>query len=149
MNVVVDSNAVFIAILNSKSKIGRLLISGSRFFSYYSLGLLKQEITEHREKIIQVAGFTELQFQASFDLITAQIQFIDDVLLSEEGLKMAVDLVSDIDIEDAPFVALNNHLLTGDKKLIRGLKRKGYSRILTTDFCRKNLRLGRDKKTKC
>ena len=34
------------------------------------------------------------------------------------------------------FVALNNHLLsnlwTGDKRLINGLKKKGYSRILTS-----------------
>ena len=47
------------------------------------------------------------------------------------------DLVSGIDNDDALFVALNNHLAanlwTGDKRLINGLKKKGYTRILATD----------------
>ena len=42
-----------------------------------------------------------------------------------------------IDENDALFVALNNHLLanlwTGDKRLLDGLRRKGYTRIMTTN----------------
>ena len=44
---------------------------------------------------------------------------------------------SDIDEEDSLFVALSNHLhsslWTGDKRLLNGLKKKGYSKVLSTD----------------
>ena len=36
MIVVVDSNIVFSAILNSQSKIGQLIINSSRFFQLFS-----------------------------------------------------------------------------------------------------------------
>lgn len=48
-----------------------------------------------------------------------------------------MDLVKGIDENDVLFVALNNHLLanlwTGDKRLINGLRQKGYLRIVTTN----------------
>jgi predicted nucleic acid-binding protein len=37
MKIVIDSNIVFSAILNTKSKIGQLIINGSIFFSFYDL----------------------------------------------------------------------------------------------------------------
>jgi len=43
-------------------------------------------------------------------------------------------MVEDIDIKDLPFVALSLYLdakiLTGDKKLINGLKSKGFENII-------------------
>lgn len=44
MKIVIDSNIVFSAILNTKSKIGQLIINGSQYFDYYTIGLLKTEI---------------------------------------------------------------------------------------------------------
>lgn len=137
MKVVIDSNIVFSAILNTKSKIGQLIINGSKFFDYYTIGLLKTEILEHKDKILLITGFTDNQFYKTFQFIIGKIKFIEDILLSDKDLKKAIELVSDIDADDAPFVALNNHLIshlwTGDKALIYGLKKKGYTRILTTD----------------
>ena len=54
MKVVIDSNIVFSAILNSKSKIGQLIINGSKYFDFYSIGLLKDEIHKHKDKILQI-----------------------------------------------------------------------------------------------
>jgi predicted nucleic acid-binding protein len=137
MKVVVDSNIVFSAILNSKSKIGQLIINGSKYFDFYSIGLLKEEIIEHVDKILNLTGFTKIQFEDTFQLIISKIKFLDDRLLTDKDIIKAIDLVKDIDNDDSMFVALNNHLManlwTGDKKLIKGLKKKGYSRILTTD----------------
>ena len=48
MKIVVDSNIVFSAILNSQSQIGQLLIDGSNYFEYYSIRLLKEEILNHK-----------------------------------------------------------------------------------------------------
>lgn len=125
MKIVVDSNIVFSSILNTQSKLGQLLINGARFFDFYSIGLLKDEIIEHKDKIKKLSGFTELQFQQTYQLISNKIQFIDDILLSDKDISKAVELVKDIDDNDLLFVALNNHLhsvlWTGDKKLANGL----------------------------
>lgn len=137
MKIVVDSNIVFSAILNSKSRIGQLIINGSQFFDFYTVGLLKNEIIEHTDKILKLTGFTQAELNETFHLITNRIIFVDDILLTEKDIDKAIDLVCDIDLNDAMFVALNNHLLanlwTGDKRLINGLKKKGYLRILTVD----------------
>ena len=42
MKIVVDSNIVFSAILNTRSNIGQLIINGSSHFDYYTIGLLKE-----------------------------------------------------------------------------------------------------------
>jgi len=137
MKIVIDSNIVFSAVLNSSGKIGQILINGSKYFRFYSIGFLKDEIIKHKTKILDLTGYSESQFLDTFQLIISRIIFVNEILLSDKDLKKAIDLVSDIDANDAVFVALNNHLAanlwTGDKRLIIGLKKKGYLRIKTTD----------------
>ena len=137
MKIIVDSNIVFSAILNTKSKIGQLIINSSSFFDFYSVQLLKAEIIEHKSKILRITGFSDNQFAEIFQLVTCKIKFVDDILLSDKDLNKALNLVAGIDTDDAMFVALTNRMLatlwTGDKQLIKGLKKKGYSRIISTE----------------
>ena len=149
MNIVVDSNIVFSAMLNTKSNIGQLLTDGSTYFSYYSVSLLKTEIHNHKKRLCKIAGFTEQEFEEVFYLITNKIKFIDEILISDKDFSNATKLIATIDTDDILFVALANHLhtnlWTGDKKLITGLKAKGYTKILTTEML---YQLYLDKKTK-
>lgn len=137
MKIIVDSNIVFSAILNSQGKIGQLIINGSKFFKFYTVGLLKDEIEEHKDKILKISGFSKEQFIKSYQTITKRIIFVDAILISDKDLTKAIDLVAEIDENDALFVALTNHLngklWTGDKKLIMGLKKKRYSKTITTN----------------
>jgi predicted nucleic acid-binding protein len=155
MKIVVDSNIVFSAILNTKSKIGQLIINGSKYFDFYTVGLLKDEIFKHKDKILNLTNLAEDQLIETFQLITSRLVFVDDILLTDNDLNKAIDLVSGIDQNDALFVALTNHLAanlwTGDKRLITGLKKKGYTRVLTTDdlyeiFLDKQLKIRRKRK---
>lgn len=137
MNIIVDSNIVFSSILNTQNVLGHLLINGSKYFSFFTIGLLKEEILKHKSKILKLSGLNHDQFESSFLTITSRILFIDDIVLSESDIDKALDLVSDIDINDALFVALTIHLngklWTGDKKLTSGLKNKGFSKIVSTN----------------
>ncbi len=137
MKIIIDSNIVFSAILNSQSKIGQIIILGSKFFKFYTVGLLKDEIEEHKDKILKISGFTNQQFIKSYQIISKRITFVDEILISDKTFLKAIDLVSDIDENDALFVALTNHLngklWTGDKKLITGLKKKKYSKTISTN----------------
>ncbi|MBA4408303.1 MAG: hypothetical protein C0397_02630 [Odoribacter sp.] len=81
MKIVVDSNIVFSAILNTQSKIGQLIINGSKYFDFYTVGLLKDEIIEHTAKILLSTKFSQIQFNDTFKLITSRIIFVDDIFL--------------------------------------------------------------------
>ncbi|MCC5922064.1 MAG: hypothetical protein JJU23_15415 [Cyclobacteriaceae bacterium] len=155
MKIIVDTNIVFSAILNSQGKIGQLIISGSKFFNFYTVRLLKDEIAEHKDKILKISGFTNEQFTKSYEIITKRITFVDEILISDNELIKSHALVADIDENDALFVALTNHLngklWTGDKKLIAGLQRKGYPNTLSTHklyekFIEKQLTIRRRKR---
>lgn len=149
MKITVDSNIVFSAILNTRSNIGQLLTVGSKHFDFYTINLLKIEILNHKTKIQKITGFSDDKFDEIYDLITSKIRFVDEVLISDHSFKNAFKLTRDIDEEDTLFVALTNHLKsrlwTGDKKLETGLKKKGYSRIISTtelydNFIKKELK---------
>ena len=154
MKIIIDSNIVFSAILNTKGKIGQLIINGSKYFNFFTVGLLKEEILNHKDKILDLTGYTQEQFNDTFQLITSRFIFVDEILLTDNDLNKAADLVSGIDPDDLLFVALTNHLSanlwTGDKRLINGLRKRGYSRILNTDelydiFLDKQLKIRRKK----
>jgi predicted nucleic acid-binding protein len=149
MKIVVDSNIVFSAILNSQGKIAQLIINGSKYFSFFSVNLLKEEILNHKDKLLSISGLTENQFESAFSHIASRIKFVDGILISDQDLDKATILTQDIDENDILFVALTNHLgaklWTGDKKLSTGLKKKKYFRTLTTNelydlFIEKELR---------
>ena len=67
-------------------------------------------------------------------------------MLPNKDFKKAFSYCQDIDANDTIFVGfseyLNANLWTGDKELIKGLKAKGFKRIITTgellkDFLKK------------
>ena len=149
MKIVIDTNIVFSAILNTRSRIGQIITTGSKYFDFYSVYLLKYEILNHQDKICKITGFDKKKFYEIYEIITSRIRFIDEILISNKDFEKAIELVSGIDEDDALFVALSNHLnanfWTGDRKLAEGLKRKEYKRIISTEvifekFIEKELR---------
>ena len=61
------------------------------------------------------------------------INVFDEEMITTNTLKTAYDLIKDIDENDMIFVALtievDGLLWTGDKKLIKGLNKKGFKKI--------------------
>ncbi len=136
MKVVVDTNIVFSGILNSTSRIGRLLVTAKRHFQFYSCDFLRHELLKHQKRLLKLTKLSEPELVALENLVTQNITFINEALIPEAVLKAAEQLVNDIDPDDPLFVALTNHLKaklwTGDKELIEGLRAKGYKRVITT-----------------
>jgi predicted nucleic acid-binding protein len=70
-------------------------------------------------------------------LVTHKIRFISEALLDESLLNKAEAVLSEIDPDDAPFLALawqlDAKLWSGDKKLRAGLLNKGFSDVLNTE----------------
>jgi predicted nucleic acid-binding protein len=133
VKIIVDTNIVFSAILNSSSRIGKILISSKEHFQFYTCDFLKTEVYKHRNKIRALTGLTNEETEELELLVTENIKFINEKLIPSKTLLSTEILLKNIDLSDVPFVALTNHLKgklwTGDKKLITGLKAKKY-----TDF---------------
>lgn len=137
MIIIVDTNIVFSAILNTRSIIGDIILNSNKVFQFWSCHYLLEEINKHWDKLERISKLSSNELIESQRLIYKNINFIDEGQIPKTFRLKAYDLVNDIDLNDVVFVALNEYqkaiLWTGDKALISGLKQIGYDRILATD----------------
>ena len=103
MKIVVDTNIIFSALLNSNSRIGDLIFNSERNFEFYSCSYMRHEIDKHWDKLKRVSKLTESQLQnARFELFK-KINFINEELIPEKIWLGAEADVKDIDIDDVDF----------------------------------------------
>ena len=136
MKIIVDTNIVFSAILNSNSRIGKILLNSKEHFQFFTCNYLRTEIQRHRNKLLKLTKLTEDQLSELEDLITQHITFIDERLIPQDLLIKTEIQLKTIDPEDTVFVALTKHLegklWTGDLQLYNGLKAKRFKNIILT-----------------
>ena len=88
------------------------------------------ELFNHKEKIINLSQLSESEITRYFYQLLKRINIFKEELIDEANWNKAYQLCKDIDELDTPFVALtlelNGLLFSGDKKLINGLKKKGF-----------------------
>jgi predicted nucleic acid-binding protein len=127
-SVVIDTNLIFSALVPKASQIREILFENNMIF--YSPNILISEIYKHKEKLLKSSKLTESEFYLYFNGIIERIEFIPIDFISIESRQKAYDLCHDIDVKDAPFIALSIELSiplwTGDKKLKVRLKQKGF-----------------------
>lgn len=137
MKVIADSNVVVSAILNKNSKTAQLLIFGRRYFDFFAPNLLKLEIKKHKTKLLEVSKLSSEEFDKAQDELFECLTFISEEQIDYEHWRNAIPVVRDIDMDDIAFVALSEYLdcqlWTGDKRLLQGIQKRGYSKGITTD----------------
>ena len=136
MKIVVDTNILFIAILNSNSRIGKLLFNSKNHFQFFTCSYLKVELQRHRNKLLKITKLSDRELLELINLVTDKITFIDERLVPKDLLRKCEELLLSIDPDDSFFVALALHLdgklWTGDKKLLAGLKSKKIKLAIQT-----------------
>jgi predicted nucleic acid-binding protein len=144
MKVVVDTNIVFSAILNSHNWIGQIILHSGKSTRFYSPKYLQVEIQNHIAKIQKITNLNDSEIQELIQILYTKIHFIEDELIPKEALLKAEFLTIDVDYDDVMFVALSLHLgcklWTGDKILINGLKQKGFKSFITTQELKEKLK---------
>jgi predicted nucleic acid-binding protein len=136
MKIIVDTNIIFSALLNSNGSIGDLLFNSSSHFEFYSCSYMRIEIVNHWERLKKISKLNDNQLDISQQRIVSKLKFIDEAIIpSETWLKSEV-IASGIDLDDTDFIALTKFLKgtlwTGDKVLYNGLKRKDFKRVINT-----------------
>ena len=99
------------------------------------------ELHNHKNKLLKFAGYSEKELDFLFRILFKKIDLIDLETIQQSTWENAIALAENIDEFDTPFIALaielNAPLWTGDKKLIKGLSKKGIDWILTTEIITK------------
>jgi predicted nucleic acid-binding protein len=136
VKIIVDTNIVFSGVLNTESNIGRILIDSKNYFEFYSINFLKTELFKHRRKLLNLTAVSEEELDELINLITNKIYFIDEEIISPNQIQEASELIYNTDPSDIPFLALTMYLKgklwTGDKVLIKALRKNGFNDLLNT-----------------
>jgi len=77
MRIVVDTNIAFSAILNTNSKIARILLKPKSRLNFYSTEQLSIEIQNHKTKIKNISNYSDYELDRIVTLITNKIRFIN------------------------------------------------------------------------
>ncbi|MBC6425862.1 MAG: hypothetical protein GDA51_05210 [Ekhidna sp.] len=136
MKIVVDTNIVFSSILNSNGLIGELLFNTGQQFDFYSPEFMVRELDKYGLKLKKYTSMTQENIKISIQQVLKNIALVSPEAISAPNWEHAYELASEADEKDTPFVAtalgINGSIWTGDKKLIKGLRKKGVKNIYST-----------------
>lgn len=136
MKLVVDTNLVFSAILNTNSQIAHLLSKPSPY-NFIAPAFLIKELDNHQSKLIELLGnISKEELNELIRFVTKNIRFISEYQIKPKHWIKAEQLTQHVDADDIAFVALalqfDAILWTGDKKLQKGLVSNQFEKVVTT-----------------
>lgn len=137
MRIVVDTNIVFSAILNTNNVIADIILHPKNRLNFYSTEQLLFEIHEHKDKIKKLSTYTDTELDRLILLFSNRIRFINVKLIPKEIYSKSELLTTNVDIDDTEFIALTDHIKgkfwSGDKVLRNGLIKKKWNKFISTD----------------
>jgi predicted nucleic acid-binding protein len=136
MNLVLDSNIFISGLITPDGTISKLILRDLKESTLICPEFLLDEVLSKLEKIKGITKLNDNQIDELVFRFIKRIDFIDNDLIEFKYQKQAYDLVKDIDKKDLLFIALSIQtgfkLWTGDKKLMEGLKKKGFDLTIDT-----------------
>lgn len=137
MKIIVDANIIFSGILNTNGKIGDLLINSKKHFDFIAPDFLRLEISKHYSRLTKISGLPLSRVRGTESLVCKDITFISEELVKSSTWFSAQKLTADIDLKDVHYVAFSKHfrckIWSGDKRLMKGLAKKGFHNFISTN----------------
>lgn len=129
--IVLDTNIIFSILLDRGSKIRE------KFFEkdvrYIAPNFVFVELFKHKEKLLKFSRLSEAELLELLHRILHRITFVDESTIATANRHKALELCQSVDESDTPFVALalelQAELWSGDKKLVSGLRKQGFSKF--------------------
>jgi predicted nucleic acid-binding protein len=142
MIVITDVNKIFSATYTPNGIEANMLASKGGI-QFLAPDYLIEEFENHIDEISESMGYSKRDTKKLFLKVVTHIRLVEITKIPKELVIQAVEIVRDIDPNDAAYVALQlfqgHKIWTGDKALISGLKRKDYDICITTPQLRKYL----------
>ncbi len=131
MKIIVDFNKIFSALTPISSTIREVLIRGEE--EMFAPNFIVIELFEKKEKLLKSTKLSNEEFYYFLHLIIERITFVALERIDRIHITNAWELCKGIDEKDFTYVALTLELggqfWTGDKKLINGLRAKGFDQF--------------------
>jgi len=147
--LIVDANIIFSGILNTDGKIGDLLINSKDVFQFIAPYYLRREIRHHYPKLAKISDRSIAAIQEVEYHLCKDMTFIAEEQIADIAWEQAEGLVFDVDPKDIAYVAFSIHfglkIWSGDKKLVAGLAKKGFTEFIDTEsvyWLRNRLKFG-------
>lgn len=133
MRVVVDSNIIFSALISGKE----VYLDIFKQNDVYIPDIVFSELNRYELRLIQKTKLMHTKFNNFIRMLFEEVIVIPKFAISEENWQKAYIICKDIDEKDTPFVALSLELQiplwTNDRKLLTGVKGKGFDNIVTSE----------------
>ena len=135
MILIVDANIIISALIRD-SKSRELLITTS--LNLYSPDTLLESIEKHKNEFIEKSGLTNEEFETLLNFLLENIIIIKQEEYASK-LELSKEIMKDIDIEDANYIALallivNDGIWSDDKHFKQQDKIKIYTTNELVDF---------------
>lgn len=134
MTLVIDANILFSALMDPTTAATKLITD--RRALMYVPQFCTVELFKYKERILKYAKIPETELYDVLEVLLKALRIIDQDDIADKHRLAAARLCDGIDPKDTEYVAaalaLNATLWTGDKKLITGLRAKGFEDVVTT-----------------
>jgi predicted nucleic acid-binding protein len=139
MNYVVDANVLMSIIISGKA-IYKPLLS---YYKFIVPEFALVEIDKYKDIIFEKAKMQKSELINFSYSVFSEIVVLPNYVMDEYVIEKAVELTKNVDIKDVSYIALSMQLdlvlLTRDKKLIAGVKKNKYNKIMLFDDFLKNI----------
>lgn len=128
MRIVIDTNIVFSAILNSNGIIGDLLFNSEDQFDFFSPEFIVSELAKYKSKLVLLSKLSPEKVDISIYQVLKKIELISPETIADSDWRQAYNLAANVDENDTPFLAtalgIGAFIWTGDKAHNRSEKKR-------------------------
>ena len=136
MIIIVDTNIIISACLDSKSDLYNLIASSFNKIGFVNSEFSLKEIITYQENVCKKSRKNIAILKTNLPATLNCINVLSDDKITESDIENAKSFTRQIDIDDTIFIAfllaLHSLIWTGDRKLLNGLKRKSFTNIIST-----------------
>ena len=129
-------NIIISDCLNENSEISKLVRNRSGNIDFLIPDYALEEINKHKLSLCKNTGYSIVEFDRLLYQCCENAAIFSVADISTDIFQHAAELTRNIDIKDKAFVgfsiAFDALIWTGDLKLIKGLKRSGFRKIIST-----------------
>jgi predicted nucleic acid-binding protein len=139
MNFVIDANVLMSILISGKAIYKPLL----NYYNFILPEFALVEIDKYKELIFEKTLMKKNEMINFSYSVFSEITILPNYVMDDYAIEKAVELTKNIDIKDVTYIALSMQLdlmlLTRDKKLIKGVKKKKYNKIMLFDDFLRNV----------